>query len=107
MRSVGFSVVVAVAVALAGCATFAPEHAQSVAGSRCDEAVGQGVAFGRWHARAIADSHARVQTDDVRGFLLAAGLRHVRPAGRSASCAPYGLGAGLTQCTVIARYCGR
>ena len=107
MKLVSIYLITAVAITLGGCATFAPEPAQSVAASRCDEAVGQGVAFGRGRARAIAESHARVQVDDVRGFLLAAGLRHIRSAGRNVSCAPYGLGTGLTQCTVVARFCGR
>jgi hypothetical protein len=73
---------------------------------RCDDAVSQGTAFGRGAARAIAVNSLRNQVADVRGYLLSQGLRRVRPANRSVTCRPSGLGYGLIQCTAVTRYCG-
>lgn len=95
------------ALLLAGCATLAPETSQNATTLRCDEAVGQGLSAGAGYARAIAESGVRYQVGDVRGYLLSAGLHRVRPAGKTVTCKPYLLGGGLTQCTVVARFCGR
>ena len=92
---------------LAACASLAPVASDRRADQRCDEAVSQAVSFGPGQARAIAESSVRQQEPDVRGYLVGAGVRRVRSAGKSVNCKPYALGYGLTQCVVVARYCGR
>lgn len=88
-----------------GCASYEPAPRQQAA-LGCDEAVSQGSAFGRGQARAIAVNGLRYQIDDVRGYLLNQGFRHVRPAECSVTCRDHPFGYGLVQCTAVARLCG-
>ncbi|MEQ1651570.1 MAG: hypothetical protein ABL897_03690 [Hyphomicrobium sp.] len=90
---------------VSACASYdAAPPRQSAIG--CDEAVTQSTAFGRGQATAIAVNSLRHQVSDVRGYLLSQGFRHVRPAGRSVTCRLHPFGAGLVQCTAVARFCG-
>ena len=95
------------ALAATGCATFDKPSTQAAEAQRCYEAVGQGTAFGKGHARAIAENDISQQASDARGYLVSSGIRRVRPAGQSLTCKPFALVGGMTQCTVVARYCGR
>lgn len=93
---------------LPGCVT-APrmQRTPSYSKLKCDEAVGTGIGYGRGSARAVAESSARQQLGDVRGYLLASGASRVRPSGSEVTCRPYALGGGLTQCVSVVRLCGR
>ncbi len=96
------------AMLAAGCATVpGPERQHSDAKFICDEAVGTGVGVSRGSARMIADSSARLQISDVRGYLLASGVSRVRKSSGTTTCRPYALGGGLTQCVAVVRLCGR
>jgi hypothetical protein len=100
-----------VAVALAnllliGCSALKPFPKSPSVASRCDEAVSQGLAYGRGAALAVAEAGIAHQIDDIRGYLLSEGFHRVRPAGGSRTCQPWELGGGLTQCVVIKRFCG-
>jgi hypothetical protein len=99
------TVAAVVVVLVAGCASYEPAPQQQSA-LGCDEAVSQGSAFGRGPARAIAINSLRYQIDDVRGYLLNQGFRHVRPAKRTVTCLDHAFGYGFVQCTAVARLCG-
>lgn len=58
-------------------------------------------------AKAIAKEGITQQLADVRGELLAQGLRRVRGVSYKTNCRPHSLGLGLVQCTAMARLCGR
>jgi hypothetical protein len=99
---------VALAAALAGCATVSNDQTQvRKSSNRCDDAVAQGTAFGRGQAQAIAVNSLRNQVGDVRGYLLSQGLHRIRPAERSLTCRRSALGYGLIECTAVTRFCGR
>ncbi len=94
-------------VLVAGCSSLKQSMTSRPLAARCDEAVSQGLAYGKGGALAIAEAGIRPQIDDVRGYLLSQGLHHMRPAGGSHTCQPWSLGGGLTQCVVVKRFCGR
>ena len=91
---------------LAGCSALKLAPKAPPLSSRCDEAVSQGLAYGRGAAQAIAEAGIGHQIEDIRGYLLSQGYHHVRPAGGSHTCRPWELGGGLTQCIVVKRFCG-
>jgi hypothetical protein len=108
MIDIRFGLAAVLAIPLAGCATHGNNSSSGNASQiRCDEAVAQGVGFGKGQARAVAVSSIRNQVDDVRGYLVSQGVRHVRPTDKSVTCHNHPFGGGLVQCTAVTRFCGR
>ena len=99
---------VACAAVMAACV---PKRAQTTAAfAPCDIATGTATSYSRGTALARAERGLRTQVPDVRGDLLASGVRRVRMAGTRRTCEPYrpfGTPTGLVTCKVQARFCGR
>lgn len=73
----------------------------------CDETQAAATAASRRDAEAIAKRALAAQIVDLRGDLVASGLRRVRVADRTMRCRPYSLTGSLVQCRATARVCGR
>ena len=95
-----------VSFTLSACSSLKQAMTSRNLSGRCDEAVSQGLAYGKGGAQAIAEAGIRHQIDDVRGYLLTQGFHKIRPAGGQTVCQPWSLGGGLTQCVVVKRFCG-
>jgi hypothetical protein len=103
--SSGIALLAASAV-LGACATVGNKTAEHRP-DRCIEAAGAGTGESSRDARAMAEADISRQVSDVRGYLLSQGMRRIRPRGTSISCKPFPFGGGLTQCTLVRRFCGR
>lgn len=103
-----FSALACGALMLAACAPFEPDQGQiGRLPEKCEDAIAEGSAENRGKASALAEAGTRHQFDDVRGNLLAQGLRRIRVVKAETSCRPHTLGLGLVKCTSVARLCGR
>lgn len=96
------------ALLLAACAPFDTREATSApAPEKCEDAIAEGSGETRSQAAELAEAGTRHQFDDVRGNLLAQGLRRIRVTNAETRCRPHTLGLGLIKCTSVARLCGR
>ena len=104
--------VIALGSLLVGCSSLSlpgdrTERMQRHGGVVCDSAVGSATTGRAAVARDYAREAALVQVGEVRGDLLAAGLRGTRLAGETTTCGPYALAGagGLVTCTTAVKVC--
>jgi hypothetical protein len=91
----------------AGCAPVRePPLAPPPRGLICDKATSTVTNVGRATTSLYAQENLKHQVRDLRGDMVQAGVRRVRPVQMRTECRPAGYGA-LTSCTAVVRLCGR
>ena len=100
------------ALALSACAPVSWQDDWQDAGklpgdARCEDATAEGIGQQTAEAREFARAGVKHQLADVRGNLLAQGLRRIRVVAREVHCQPHSLGLGLIRCSALLRLCGR
>ncbi len=107
-----YALIAAAALVLSACAPVGWQDDWQDAGklpsdARCEDATAEGISQQTAEAREIARAGVAHQLADVRGNLLAQGLRRIKVVAREVHCQPDSLGLGLISCSALIRLCGR